>query len=110
MRLLTVLTLMSAWACVTVPAEGSRGGPGAEQERPSASVGASSARAVAPCVISGCSGQLCAAQSLFSTCEWRTEYACLASAICEPQEDGRCGWTETDALTECLKTAKGGGR
>jgi hypothetical protein len=109
MRLLTVLTLTSACACVTVPAEsGSRGGTG--QERPSASVGTSSSRAVAPCVISGCSGQVCASQPLFSSCEWRTEYACFASAICEPQEGGSCGWSMTDALTECLATAADGGR
>jgi hypothetical protein len=44
-----------------------------------------------------------------STCEWRPEYACYADATCEVQDDGACGWTETDELRDCLAGANGGG-
>ena len=96
-----VLALASLCACVTVPDSGG-------VHRPSASVNTTSSRAVAPCVISGCSGQVCASQPLLSSCEWRFEYACFADAVCEPQPDGRCGWTMTDALKQCLATFSGG--
>lgn len=62
------------------------------------------------CVIGGCSSQLCGdrGDDLVSTCEWRPEYACYRSATCARQADGKCGWTMTPALQECLE--KGGGR
>ena len=95
MRLLLSLSLAWAAACITERAE-SRGG---------ASVRTRSARAVEPCVVSGCSGQLCAMEPLFSTCEWRPEYVCFAGATCAPQPGGACGWTMTDALRACLVDA-----
>ena len=55
-----------------------------------------------PCVKTGCSGQICADQSVISTCEFRPEYACYATATCERQASGSCGWTQTPALTSCL--------
>lgn len=60
------------------------------------------------CEVSGCSGQLCisaeeaAAGGGVSTCEFRSEYACYREASCEPQADGKCGWTQTTELTQCL--------
>lgn len=54
------------------------------------------------CVVSGCSSQICADQPMFSTCEFRPEYACYQSATCEPQADGTCGWTATPELQACL--------
>lgn len=57
----------------------------------------------------GCSGQLCADMPLASTCEFRPEYACYASAACERQSDGSCGWTATPALTACITAARDGG-
>jgi hypothetical protein len=60
------------------------------------------------CAVSGCSGQLCiseeeaAAGGGVSTCEFRSEYACYKEASCEPQADGKCGWTQSAALTQCL--------
>lgn len=56
----------------------------------------------APCVRSGCSGQLCAEEPMFSTCEWREEYACYQAAACERQADGQCGFTPTPELAACL--------
>jgi hypothetical protein len=58
------------------------------------------------CAVTGCSGQLCVsieeASDTFTTCEYRAEYACYREAACEPQADGKCGWTETAELTQCL--------
>jgi hypothetical protein len=54
------------------------------------------------CVITGCSGQLCAEQEAISTCEWQPKYACYREAVCERQQDGLCGWTQTPTLATCL--------
>lgn len=60
------------------------------------------------CAIAGCSGQLCVsakeASNIFTTCEYRPEYACYKEAKCEPQANGACGWTETPQLRACLNT------
>ncbi|MEO7097467.1 MAG: hypothetical protein ABI175_29670 [Polyangiales bacterium] len=64
------------------------------------------ATAPAPCVIGGCSGQICAETSMISTCIYRPEYACYKSATCERDAAGACGWTKTPALDGCL--ASGG--
>lgn len=58
--------------------------------------------ALGACVKTGCSGQICADQDRFSTCEFRPEYACYRTATCERQADGACGFTKTAALTSCL--------
>ena len=55
-----------------------------------------------PCVVSGCSRQVCAEQEVMTTCEWRDEYACYRTARCERQADGKCGWTPTGELKRCL--------
>lgn len=54
------------------------------------------------CVRSGCSGQICGEESVVTTCEFRPEYTCLQNAACERQVDGRCGFTQTPELEECL--------
>ncbi|MEZ4366082.1 MAG: hypothetical protein R2939_07315 [Kofleriaceae bacterium] len=57
------------------------------------------------CVVGGCSNTTCSSateEAMITTCEWRDEYACYADATCEPQPDGACGWTPTEALTACL--------
>lgn len=62
------------------------------------------------CVRGGCSGQLCVAADadpIFTTCEWREEYACYDTAACEKQTNGGCGWTMTDELATCLKSGGG---
>ena len=58
------------------------------------------------CKISGCSGTICidaSAEDVITTCEYRSEYACYKAAICEKQEDGKCGWTQTEELKNCLE-------
>jgi hypothetical protein len=58
------------------------------------------------CAVAGCSMQLCVsaeeALTIVTTCEYRSEYACYREASCEPQADGKCGWTETAELKQCL--------
>lgn len=59
-----------------------------------------------PCYTGGCSGQLCTDEpDMMSTCEWNEQYACYQSATCERQASGKCGWTETLKLTQCLENA-----
>jgi hypothetical protein len=55
-----------------------------------------------PCIKTGCSDQVCAAEPMMTTCEWRAEYACYQKARCERQSDGTCGFTRTAELTSCL--------
>lgn len=58
----------------------------------------------ADCGPQGCSGTVCAAEPVITTCEWRAEYACYDNAVitqCGCRE-GRCGWSQTAALEECL--------
>lgn len=58
------------------------------------------------CAVAGCSQQLCVsaeeASTIMTTCEYRAEYACYREASCEPQADGKCGWTQTPELKRCL--------
>lgn len=58
------------------------------------------------CAVAGCSGQLCVsaeeASTIITTCEFRDEYACYREASCEPQSDGKCGWTQSTELQQCL--------
>lgn len=58
------------------------------------------------CAVAGCSQQLCVsadeAANIVTTCEYRAEYACYREASCEPQANGKCGWTETAELKQCL--------
>lgn len=62
------------------------------------------------CKVGGCSSQLCLDADSgggVSTCEWREEYACYKSSRCELQENGHCGWTQTNELKSCLERSKG---
>lgn len=63
----------------------------------------------AGCVRTGCSGTVCAerGQEVFTTCDMRPEYECYASARCERQANGACGFTATAAFSQCL-SSKGG--
>jgi len=60
----------------------------------------------ADCKLGGCSGQHCLdadADDTVTMCDWKPAYACYKQADCEKQADGRCGWTLTDELSECLE-------
>jgi hypothetical protein len=59
------------------------------------------------CVRGGCSGQLCvdasfALDGMITTCEWRDEYACYQEAECAVQPSGKCGFTPSPELQQCL--------
>ena len=55
------------------------------------------------CMITGCSGQVCADGDVITTCEYKSEYACYEQAVCERQSNGQCGWTLTAAVGRCLQ-------
>lgn len=60
-------------------------------------------RFVAPCVISGCRGEICGGAIAVSDCEPSHSDACfLTHGLCAPQADGRCAWDRTDELDACL--------
>jgi hypothetical protein len=55
------------------------------------------------CVVSGCSGQVCADQPWATTCEWQPRYACFQAARCGRfAPDGACAWEPTPELQACL--------
>ncbi len=57
------------------------------------------------CAVGGCSAQVCGeeGEDLVSTCEYRPEYGCYkANSRCERQATGKCGWTPTPQLAQCL--------
>jgi eight-cysteine-cluster-containing protein len=60
------------------------------------------------CQVSGCSGEVCAAEPRFTTCIWRDEFACyrqqppITSCGCK---GGFCGWDQTRQLAECIRAA-----
>ena len=58
------------------------------------------------CIVDGCSGQLCrdeSSEGMTTTCEYLAEYACFKYSKCERQGDGKCGWTQTQEFTTCVK-------
>lgn len=62
---------------------------------------------VGQCHVGGCSSELCTdKENVASPCIFKQEFACYRSAVCEPQDDGACGWSQTPQLTSCL--ANGG--
>jgi hypothetical protein len=56
------------------------------------------------CIKTGCSATVCAepGQEQITTCEYKAEYGCYKSAVCERQPNGSCGWTQSAELTACL--------
>lgn len=60
----------------------------------------------ADCFRTGCSGTVCAAQTIYTTCEYRPEYACYSepttSCGCN---NGVCGFAQTEELESCLNNA-----
>lgn len=63
----------------------------------------------AACQKTGCSGQVCApaGEAVYTTCEWLPEYGCLKEhGVCEPQPDGKCGWTPSAELDACIQATK----
>ncbi len=55
------------------------------------------------CIVTGCSGQVCASEPVVTTCEWTCVYGCYDYAICEVQPTGVCGWTLTPEFETCAE-------
>jgi hypothetical protein len=71
--------------------------------------GSGGSTAAARCLVSGCSNTICDEQIAgpqITTCEFQASFACYATATCERQSDGQCGWTQTPVLLECLDNAR----
>ena len=68
------------------------------------------ALAAKSCHISGCSREVCSEniEAKISDCRVRPEGECYKKAKCRRQTDGKCGWTQTDKLTACLKAIPAG--
>jgi len=55
------------------------------------------------CMTTGCKGEICAAEEVFSTCQVEDWYACLELTTCGNFGlDGTCGWEMNDAYQACL--------
>jgi hypothetical protein len=56
------------------------------------------------CVVTGCSGEVCADQDQASICIWSPTFECYSLyGSCARQADGACGWTPTEDLQKCLE-------
>ncbi len=56
------------------------------------------------CIISGCNSEVCSEESMVTICVYIPEAFCFKKySTCEVQENGRCGWTQTKELQDCLK-------
>ncbi|MFA6511883.1 MAG: hypothetical protein WCV86_02030 [Patescibacteria group bacterium] len=62
---------------------------------------------LAPCIKTGCSGQVCSDEEIITDCVYKQEYACYQDATCERQPSGECGWTLTPNLIQCLEATDG---
>jgi len=58
------------------------------------------------CKIGGCNGEICQEKSsepIASICVIQTGSPCYRMATCEKQNNGKCGWTQTTEVINCLK-------
>lgn len=67
---------------------------------------ASTARVLAGCMTSGCSGEVCqnaGAEPVMTTCGYDATAACYqAHGVCGPDATGHCSWQPTPQLQACL--------
>lgn len=64
------------------------------------------------CTVSGCSGELCVeeGQDMASICIFNESYRCYKThSNCERQKNGTCGWTQNEALQQCIAKANQSG-
>jgi hypothetical protein len=59
------------------------------------------------CIVTGCSGEVCAPFPVDTTCVWLPEYECLRLTTCELLQSAggtqTCGWVQTPEYLECLE-------
>jgi len=63
------------------------------------------------CKITGCNNELCVGsydQDTYSICIYSEKYECYKDAKCEIQDNGKCGWTQTNELKSCLDKSDNG--
>ena len=59
----------------------------------------------AECIITGCSGQICAEEQTYSDCEYLDWYACLQYSECGNYgSEENCSWFLTDSFINCLES------
>ncbi len=60
------------------------------------------------CFVGGCAGEICSDEPVGQRyCFWYDpKWDCYKTARCEKQADGKCGWTITQELKECLEKAE----
>ena len=59
------------------------------------------------CRATGCGGHVCADRDVITTCEAQLGQECFDLAMCERQDDGECGWTQTEESQACFDDAFG---
>ncbi len=60
------------------------------------------------CKVSGCSGEICAAEEMASICIWAPYYECFKYSSCGNfNADGGCGWEPNDAFLACMEKLGG---
>ena len=58
---------------------------------------------VQKCVVTGCSSEICAKEDIMGICLWQEHYICFKEhGICAENSDGKCVWTQTEALKTCM--------
>lgn len=56
------------------------------------------------CVQSGCSGEVCAPEPVYTICIWKPWYACLKATKCgEFGPNGSCGFEQTPEFIKCIE-------
>ena len=61
------------------------------------------------CIIWGCNGELCIdkdSERADTICRWLPQHECFRTATCERQANGRCAWSQTPELKDCLNKFK----
>ena len=58
------------------------------------------------CFRTGCSGEICGAESAASLCIWRPEHQCYEDAFCRCHQ-GSCGFKPHPQLLQCIEDAPG---
>lgn len=61
------------------------------------------------CIVGGCNGNICYDSDSGtgnSNCMPVPSMVCYKSATCERQNTGKCGWTQTSQLQQCLDSHK----
>lgn len=117
-RLAMVPVLVCGWMVLSQPVQADMVAPGEETQdlrimpQKKAPDGDNSVPRQVPgysrddCVRGGCSGELCLDPDeggMASACIWKPEFECYTTlGECKRQPSGKCGWTQSTALKNCI--------